>query len=80
MTDLTVVSTARAQAGAVRAGEISARELLELHLDRVEARNPELNAIVSLDVERAERRPQRRRTTYRRAATCWAPCTACPSR
>ena len=53
MSDLTVDSTARAQAGAVRGGEVSARELLEVHLERIEARNPELNAIVSLDVERA---------------------------
>ena len=53
MTDLTVDSTARAQAAAVRSGEISATELLELHLDRIEERNPELNAIVSLDAERA---------------------------
>ena len=53
MTDLTVDSTARAQAAAVRSGEISASELLELHLDRIEERNPELNAIVSLDAERA---------------------------
>jgi amidase len=40
-------------AGAVRARHISARELLELHLARVAERNPEINAIVSLDVERA---------------------------
>ena len=53
MSDLTVDSTARAQAAAVRSGEISATELLELHLDRIEERNPELNAIVSLDAERA---------------------------
>lgn len=53
MSDLTVLSTARAQAAAVRRGEVSARELLELHLDRIAARNPELNAIVSLDVDRA---------------------------
>ena len=50
---ITVDSTARAQAAAVRSGEISAAELLELHLDRIEERNPELNAIVSLDAERA---------------------------
>ncbi|MBD8868618.1 amidase [Nocardioides sp. MJB4] len=40
-------------AAALRAREISARELLELHLDRIAERNPELNAIVSLDEERA---------------------------
>ena len=50
---ITVDSTARAQAAAVRSGAISAAELLELHLDRIEERNPELNAIISLDAERA---------------------------
>lgn len=50
---ITVESTARDQATAVRAKEISARELLELHLERIAARNPQLNAIVSLDEERA---------------------------
>ena len=53
MSDLTVLSSARAQAGAVRSGRISARELLELHLTRIDERNGELNAIVSLDAERA---------------------------
>jgi amidase len=51
--DLTVESTARDQASAVRSGAISARELLELHLDRIAERNPQLNAVVSLDEERA---------------------------
>lgn len=50
---VTVDSTARDQAGAVRRKEISARELLDLHLARIAERNPELNAIVSLDEERA---------------------------
>jgi amidase len=50
---ITVESTARDQADAVRRREISARELLDLHLERVGERNPELNAIVSLDEERA---------------------------
>lgn len=53
MSELSVESTARAQAAAVRAREISARELLDLHLDRITERNPQLNAIVSLDEERA---------------------------
>jgi amidase len=48
-----VASSARDQAAAVRRREISARELLDLHLDRIAERNPELNAIVSLDEERA---------------------------
>ncbi|MBZ5737254.1 amidase [Nocardioides mangrovi] len=53
MTALTVDSTARDQAAAVRRREISARELLDLHLERIAERNPQLNAIVSLDEERA---------------------------
>ena len=53
MTDLTPASTAREMAAAVRERQVSARELLELHLARIEERNPELNAIVSLDAERA---------------------------
>jgi amidase len=53
VTDLTVDSPAREQAAAVRARQVSARELLELHLARIAERNPELNAIVSLDEKRA---------------------------
>ncbi len=51
--DLTVESTAREMALAVRERRISARELLDLHLSRIAERNPRLNAIVSLDEERA---------------------------
>ncbi|MDX6326000.1 MAG: amidase [Nocardioidaceae bacterium] len=40
-------------ATAVRAKEISARELLDLHLDRIAEVNPAVNALVSLDEERA---------------------------
>ncbi|GAB3989104.1 amidase [Nocardioides marmoraquaticus] len=50
---VTVTSTAREQAAAVRRREVSARELLDLHLERIAERNPDLNAIVSLDEERA---------------------------
>ena len=53
MSTLSVGSTAREMAAAVRGRRISARELLDLHLDRIAERNPELNAIVSLDAERA---------------------------
>ncbi|MEQ3551026.1 amidase family protein [Pseudonocardia nematodicida] len=51
--ELGVDSPAREQAAAVRAKEISARELLDLHMARIAVRNPLLNAIVSLDEERA---------------------------
>jgi amidase len=53
VSDLTVDSTARDQAEAVRRRQISARELLDLHLARIAERNPQLNAVVSLDEERA---------------------------
>ena len=53
MPDIHVYSTAREMAAAVAAKEISARELLELHLDRIEQVNPQVNAIVSMDVERS---------------------------
>jgi len=45
--------SARDLAARVRSGEISARELLEVHLDRIEAVNPGLNAIVTLVPEQA---------------------------
>jgi amidase len=53
MSDLNVDSTAREMAAAIKSREVSARELLELHLARIAERNPQLNAIVSLDEDRA---------------------------
>ncbi len=43
----------RRQAAMIRSHEISATELVELHLRRIAAVNPTVNAIVSLDPERA---------------------------
>ena len=45
--------TATEIAAAIRSGEVSALEVLDDHLRRIEARNPELNAIVVEDFERA---------------------------
>src|ERR1044072_3846059 len=59
MSDISVASTAREQADAVRRKEISARELLDLHLARIAERNPQLNAIVSLDEDRAREGAER---------------------
>jgi amidase len=45
--------SARALAGAIRNRELSAREVVVAHLERIERVNPRLNAIVTLDPERA---------------------------
>jgi amidase len=45
----------REQAALVRAGTLSARELVSLYLERIEALNPALNALVTVDPERALR-------------------------
>ncbi len=47
-------STTR-QVEAIRKGEISSRELLELLIARIEKINPDLNAIITLDLEGARR-------------------------
>jgi amidase len=44
---------ARQLAGMVRDGELSARELVQTSLDRIEELNPKLNAFVQIDAERA---------------------------
>jgi N-methylhydantoinase A len=46
-------ATARSMLAAVRDRKISARELLDLHLDRIATVNGSVNAVVSLDEERA---------------------------
>ena len=53
MTDLSTYSSAIDQVAAVRTGRVSARELLDLHLDRIAEVNPRVNAVVSIDEERA---------------------------
>ncbi len=52
MTDIAFRS-ATALVAAIRNREVSSRELLEYYLKRVERHNPKINAIVTLDVDRA---------------------------
>jgi amidase len=48
-----VLATALETATALQTGQVSAREVLADHIARIEARNPALNAIVTLTLERA---------------------------
>lgn len=50
------LGSATALAAALARKELSSRELLELYLQRVDKLNPELNAVVTLDVENATAR------------------------
>lgn len=52
MTDL-LLASAGDQSAAIRAGQISSRELVEGYLERIEQLNPTLNAVVTVDAERA---------------------------
>lgn len=47
--------SAAQQSGALAAGEISSRELVEIYLERIAVHNTALNAVVTLDPERARR-------------------------
>ncbi|MDQ4039965.1 MAG: amidase [Actinomycetota bacterium] len=51
--DELVFRTARELATAIRTRELSAREVMQAHLDQIEACNPAVNAIVSLDGDAA---------------------------
>ncbi|MBA3340176.1 MAG: amidase [Geodermatophilaceae bacterium] len=53
MPDELVFRSARDLAAAIRARELSARSVMVAHLDQIERLNPAVNAIVSLDRERA---------------------------
>ena len=54
--DITPYSSAREMLRAMEVGDISARELLDLHLDRIDQVNPGVNALVNLDPDRARLR------------------------
>jgi len=53
--ELVFVSAAQL-AGAIRAGDVSATEALDAHLAQIDRHNPALNAVVTLDAERARER------------------------
>src|SRR5437867_7792779 len=57
MMDIVFSSTTQL-AAAIRAGHVSATEVLEAHLAQIDKHNPALNAIVTMDAERARERAQ----------------------
>ena len=52
MKDIVFSSTTQL-AAAIRAGDVSATEVLEAHLAQIATHNPTLNAVVTLDAEQA---------------------------
>ena len=53
--DLVFASTAQV-AAAIRAGHVSAGEVLHAHLAHIDTHNPALNAVITLDAEQARAR------------------------
>ncbi len=51
-----VFSSTTQLAAAIQAGHVSATEVLEAHLAQIERHNPALNAVVTIDAERAHER------------------------
>ena len=62
---------------ALRARELSSRELLEHYLARIERWNPALRAVVSLDAERARHRADEADAALARGET-WGPLHGLP--
>jgi amidase len=58
--DALALQPAVAQAEAVRSGRVTSRDLVELHLDRIDRYNGDLNAVVTLDAGGARRRADER--------------------
>ncbi len=69
--------TAADQAAAVRGGQVSAAELTDSHLARIEAVNPRVNAVTQLWADRAREeaaRLDRRRAAGRGTGDRWPEC------
>ena len=61
----------------IKKKELSSVELLEALLKRVEQVNPDLNAVVALDADRAMDKAKRQMKLFPRAKI-WGHCMACP--
>ncbi len=64
-------------AGIIRAGHLSAREVVAAHLTQIAAHNPALNAVVTLDAERASERARQADDAHARGEL-WGPLHGVP--
>jgi amidase len=76
MTDI-VFCTASDLAQAIASGALTAREVLEAYLARIDQCNPQLNALITLDAERARARAAAADAAQTRGA-CWGPLHGVP--
>src|SRR3989441_5606325 len=65
-----VFSSTKQLAAAIRAGHVSATEVLEAHLAQLDKHNPALNAIVTMDAERAYERARQADDALVRGEMC----------
>ncbi len=72
-----VLASAREQAAAIAAGEISATELLEVVLDRYERLNPQINAVVVTRLDHARERARAADDAHVRGES-WGPLHGVP--
>ena len=72
-----VFSSTTQLAAAIRAGHVSATEVLEAHLTQIATHNPALNAVVTLDAEQAHARAREADTALARGQE-WGPLHGVP--
>src|SRR5258708_36995403 len=72
-----VFSSITQLAAAIRAGDVSATEVLEAHLAQIATHNPALNAIVTMDAEQAQKRAREADETLARGEV-WGPLHGVP--
>src|SRR5436190_23620408 len=72
-----VFSSTTQLAAAIQAGHVSAAEVLEAHLAQIDAHNPALNAIITLDAEKARARAHAA-DTARARGELWGPLHGVP--
>jgi amidase len=72
-----VFSSTTQLAAAIRAGHISATEALKAHLTQIDAHNPTVNAVITLDAERAYDQAREADAALARGE-CWGPLHGVP--